>query len=251
LETLRDNLRHTETDVTLFEIGRIYLPRPGDLPEERRVLTLAIGGWRSGRGLGERVETDFFDLKGLAEALLDRLGVAARFVAAQHPTFHPGRTALIVAGEGRTWDDALGIVGEVHPLVREQVDLPPQRAYLLALDLLRLRACAAARLRVETPPRFPPVVMDIALVVGEDVPAERLRRVLEHAGGELLAGLRLFDVYRGPTIPAGTKSLAFSATYQARDRTLTDAEARAVHDRLAEAARRELGALVRGVDQGV
>jgi phenylalanyl-tRNA synthetase beta chain len=251
LETLRDNLRHVEADVLLFEIGRIYLPREGDLPEERRVLTVVMGGWRTGRELGERVEADFFDLKGVAEELLRRLGVAARFVPATHPTFHPGRTAVIVAGDGRTWDDVLGILGEVHPLVREQMDLPEQRAYLLVLDLPRLRERSHRPARIATPPRFPPVVMDIALVVDEAVPAGRVERVLRAAGGDLLADLRLFDVYRGPTIPEGTKSLAYRVTYQAHDRTLTDEEARAVHDRLAAAARREVGARVRGVDAGV
>jgi len=251
LEALRDNLRHQDRDVDLFEIGKIYLPRPNDLPEERRVLAAVSGGWRSARELGKTTETDFFDLKGVAEGLLQRMGIwDYSFVPASHPTFHPGRVALIVAptrpGAAQPgFADVVGILGEVHPQVRGNFDLGDERAYLLGLDLDRLIARAAALRRYRPLPKFPAVIQDLAVIVDLAVPAAAVGEQILAAGGELVADARLFDVYTGEPMPPGKKSLAYRITYQARDRTLTDQEVQIVHDRIAEALQRRLGAQLR------
>ena len=254
LETLRANLRHEEENVDLFEIGRIFLPRPGDLPEERRVVSIALGGYRGGRALGQRVETDLFDLKGCVEAVLARFGLEdVHYLPVVHPTFHPARAALVVLGGPTGSDDwprpesVLGILGEVNREVAEGFDITGQRVYLAGLDFARLLE-VGTRDRVYQPvPKYPPVRQDIAVVVSEAVRAADVRRRIMAAGGELLREARLFDVYSGKPIPEGHKSLAYSLTYQSADHTLTDEEVRAVHKRIEAALARDLGAQVRGV----
>ncbi|MDA8217941.1 MAG: hypothetical protein M0Z94_10030, partial [Dehalococcoidales bacterium] len=256
LETLRDNRRHEDRNVDLFEIGRIYIPRPEDLPDERRVITIAMGGYRSGRALGQRIATDFLDLKGPVEQLLVHFGIEdAQFVPVVHPVFHPGRAALVVAADApwsegaANWppaDAVLGIMGEVNREVAEAFDITGQRAYLATLDLGNLMA-HGSRLRIYRPlPKYPPVMQDIAVIVDEVIPSFEVKRRIFAAGGDLLRDAALFDVYAGEPIPEGQKSLAYSLTYQATDHTLTDEEVRAVHKSIEDALIRNLGARIRG-----
>ncbi|MCL5111017.1 MAG: phenylalanine--tRNA ligase subunit beta [Chloroflexi bacterium] len=253
LETLRANLRHQDQDVDLFEIGRIFLPRPDDLPEERRVATIALGGYRSGRALGQRVATDFLDLKGVVGALLARFGLGdVSYVPVVHPIFHPARAALVVLGQPNAdpaWPraaDVLGILGEVNREVAENFDITGQRVYLAALDLARTMAMAESDRIYQPLLKYPPVNQDIAVVVDEGLANAGVERQIRLAGGELLRGIRLFDLYAGKPIPEGKKSLAYSLTYQSSDHTLTDEEVRTVHKRIEESLVRELGARIRG-----
>lgn len=251
LETLRANLRHAEQDVDLFEIGRIYLPRDNDLPDERRVISIALSGYRSGRALGERVETDFFDLKGTVEALLDRFGIrGARFVPVAHPTFHPGRAALVVVdgqADGLPAPESIaGIMGELRREVAEAFDIEGQRAYAATLDLGVLIAAGQREAAFTPLSKYPPVIQDIAVIVNQTLPAETVRRVIMETGGSLVREARLFDVYTGQPIPEGQKSLAYSLTYQSNDHTLTDEEVKAVHARIERALEKRLGAKIRG-----
>jgi len=243
LEVVRDNLRFRDR-VAVFEVGRVYLPREGELlPEEPHRLGIALTGPRYPLSwlTSEPQEMDFFDLKGVVEELLAHLGVEeALFEPAQHPTFHPGRTArLLIEGQD------VGILGEVHPLVREAFDIPEQRVGLAELDLDRLMELTRAVRAFRPPSRFPAVVQDIAVVVDEDVPAYEVRQVILRAGGELLRQAVLFDVYRGDPIPPGKKSLAYSLAYQAPDRTLTDEEVGRIRARILEALTREVGGTLR------
>jgi len=267
LDTLARNLRHQAQDVALFEIGRIYLPRPDDLPEERRVLTAAMGEWRSGRMWGRREANDFFDMKAVAEAILQRMSIHQyHFEPAQHPSFHPGRCAVIMvettthegrnrrsAKEGGNIPDAagsiaVGLLGEVHPDVRPNFDLK-ERAYILAMDLEELVPLAGsptAAAGYYTPlPRFPAVMQDMAIVVDIHIPAARVEEVIRAAGGSLVSSLRLFDVYTGDPIPAGKRSLAYSIAFQATERTLTDEEVATVRARIEKRLAQELGATLR------
>ena len=247
LQTLSNNLRHFDRDVNLFEIGRIYLPRDGDLPEERRVLTLVTGAYRSGRRWGSREENDFFDIKGVVETLLDRLGIAdCRFRPVVHPTFHPGRAAAITleSDGGASQGQLVGVVGEVNDRVLAAFDID-QPAYLAGLDLGRLIAVASLYRIYEPLPRFPAVLQDIAVVVDETVPASRVVDAIVKAGGQLVRHAELFDVYRGAPLPEGKKSLAYHITYQAPNRTLTDREVAMVDERIRKALRQQLGATFR------
>jgi phenylalanyl-tRNA synthetase beta chain len=243
LEVMAQNARLRER-LWFFEVGPVYLPNgAADLPAEPRRLAMGIAGriapasWRD----VDPCRADFFDLKGVVEALLEGLHLTAvAFEPATHPTFAPGRTARVLV-ESRE----VGVLGEIHPQVRTAFDLPGGPVCLTELDLDALLARVPLTYRVVPVPRFPPALQDIALVVDEGVPAADLTAVVRSAGGPLLYDVRLFDVYRGPQLPPGQKSLAYSLVFQATDRTLTDAEVEAEKRRIVGAVAKRLGARLR------
>ena len=249
LETVRDNLRFRDR-IAIFEIGRVYLPKEGRaqhaeplLPDEPRRLAIAMTGPRYPRSwlTASPEPMDFFDLKGVVEALLGHLGLKdCAFMPTRHPTFHPARAAaLSLAGK------EVGVLGEVHPLVREAFDLPAQPVCLAEFDLEALLEPFGGDRHFEPIPHFPAVNRDLALVVDEDVPAREVLDAILEAGGELLRRVELFDLYRGKPIPAGKKSLAYSLTYQAEDRTLTDEEVNRLQERIVRHLAEKLGAKLR------
>jgi phenylalanyl-tRNA synthetase beta chain len=240
LETLRTNSRYRQR-MLLFEIGRVYLPQPGEeLPREPRRLALALTGsvvpasWHQTQDVPP---LGFTHLKGVLDMLCQRLHVpGVAFTPGVHAALHPARTAILsVAGV------ELGFAGELHPQVRERFDLPAQPVALLELDLDLLLARRKPR-QYQQIPRFPAVLEDLALVVDADIPAQAVQDVICAAGGELLCQVTLFDFYQGPPIPQGKKSLAYALTFQADDRSLTEAEIRAIYQRIQQHAAAELGA---------
>jgi phenylalanyl-tRNA synthetase beta chain len=262
LDTLSRNLRHEDQDAGIFEIGRVYLAQGDDLPEERRVLTLASGQYRSAPAWGQRQENDFFDIKGVAETILAAAGLQspafrASYASALHPSFHPGRLAVIAVerstgrkGKQSVYDPPqyIGLLGEVHPDTCQRFDID-ERAFVLALDvtlLIELAGPASDRSGGYRPlPRFPAVMQDMAVIVNEGVAAARIDEVMQRAGGGMVAGIRLFDIYQGDPIAAGKKSLAYSITYQIGNRTLTGDEVAKVHARIEKELERELDAQIR------
>ncbi len=224
LEVAAANARHRGS-LALFEIGPVYLPRAGEpLPEEPGRLALVLagalsdGGWDDG-GDGAR-PADLYDLKGVLEALAADLHLPPlEFERGRHEAFHPGRAAAV-----RLADEPLGELGELHPQVRDGYGLPFERVVAAELDLERLLAAAPERFAVQPVSAFPPVVEDLAFVVGEAIAAAAVERSIADAGGGLLRDVSLFDLYRGDQLGDGLKSLAFRLTYQAEDRTLTDGE---------------------------
>ena len=184
---------------------------------------------------------DFYDMKGILAALLDGLHIqGARFEAAEHPTFHPGKCARLLLG-----DQSLGVLGELHPLVSEHYDLPAAPLLAAEIDLQALIDAVPERYDIELVPSYPPVLEDLAVIVDEDLPAERILGIIQQAGGKLLVGVRLFDVYHGEQIGAGKKSLAYSLAYQSPERTLTDNEVLQVRQRILRRLEQELGAKLR------
>lgn len=243
LETLRNNLRVTDVNAGLFEIGRVYIPRVNALPEEREMLTVACGPDRSGSTWGGRLPNDFFWLKGIAEATLDRLGIAERaYKPLTHPIFHPARSAAIIVPEPD--ERLIGVLGEVEPDVRSAFDID-QPAFLFALDLEAALPLATRARPVTQVPRFPPVVQDLAVIVESGITSAEIEALARDVGMPLVKSITLFDVYQGPPIPAGQISLGYHITYQAVDRTLTDAEVAAVHGKIEQALVAELGAELR------
>jgi len=184
---------------------------------------------------------DFFDLKGVVEALLARLHLPdLAFAPAEHPTFQTGRGAKLLLGEVE-----VGAMGEVAPVVRDSFDLPAQRVCLAEFDLDALLAHVPAVSYYESTSRFPAVAQDLALVVDESVPAAQVHAAIVRAAGKLLQRADVFDVYRGDQVPAGKKSLAYALTFQAKDRTLTDDEVNKLKVRIQRALEKELGAKLR------
>lgn len=248
LDTVAANARHTERQL-LFEIGQVYLPRPDDpLPDELGRLGIALTGPRGvaqWQGDAPGGLLDFFDLKGVIEAALRDLRVsgAVTFTPVAHSTFHPGRAALLHLN-GRE----VGVLGEVHPLVRQAfgLGLDLARPVLAAeLDLAALLADVELIRQLRPVPAHPAVYQDLAIVLDDATPAIEVYNVIMRAGGDLLEEARLFDVYRGGSIPAGKKSLAYALTYRAPDRTLNDAEVAKIHARIVKAVERQLGATLR------
>ena len=245
LETLRDNLRFSPR-VSIFEVARVYLPLSGqELPSEPRRVAIVMSGPRQQTHWSEPAATtvDYFDLKGVVEALLRHLRISNyAFEPVESPTFQSGRAArLVLLGDSVN----AGILGEVNPTVRERFDLPAQRACLAELDLEALLAHSPMTYRFEAAGRFPATAQDLAVVVNEAVPAQQVRDCIQRAGGRLLRSVVLFDIYRGEQIPQGKKSLAYSLQYQAPDRTLTDDEVAKQHARIQRALEKELEAQLR------
>ena len=244
LQTLASTLR-VAGRALLFEISRVYLPKPGQLlPDEPRRICIGLAGPRGPRvwGCDPSQPLDFFDLKGIVETLLARLGVQdATYEPLESPTFQPGRAATVRVGE-----QVLGSLGEVDPQVRDAFDLPPVRTCLAELDLEAILDLAVQLRQMEPISRFPAVTQDLAIIVDETVPAARVLELIRQGGGELLRQAVLFDVYRGEQIPAGKVSLAYALTYQAPDRTLTDEEVARVQERIVRLLEQKLGATLRG-----
>jgi len=242
LDTLWGNLRHADR-MAIFEIGSVYWPQQGELlPREPRRLGIALTGPRDAGGWwgSDQVPLDFFDLKGIIELLLERLGVTeARFEATQHPAFGPRVARLLINGQ------VAGVLGELHPAVRSAYDLPSRRVPLAELDLIPLVNAFQQEVRLKPVPAYPAVREDIAVIVDERITAADVAAAIRKAGGRLLWDVALFDVYRGEQIPSDKKSLAFALTYQALDRTLTDKEVAKVRARIVRQLERELGATLR------
>lgn len=243
LEVTTANLRFRER-VALFEIGKVYLPaKERILPEEPRRLALALTGPRQPlhwTGSGQE-PMDFFDLKGVVETLVKGLHLPnVTFSPVEHPTFYPGRTAQLVV-DGRP----MGVFGQLHPQVVENFDLPTQPVLAADLNLEGLLEQVPDLYTITSISRYPAVRQDIAVVVNEEVPAIEVQRYIEQAGGRLLRRVRLFDVYRGKQVEPGKKSLAYTLTFQADDRTLTDHDANRLRGKIVRRLAEKVGATLR------
>lgn len=247
LEAAEENLKH-EPAVKLFELGPVYLPRSGSqLPDEPRRLTMVLAGrrgvesWDDPHGQAPAL-LDFFDLKGVVERLTEALHLPNVSVRATKdvPFLHPGRSAeLLVGGQ------PVGTFGELHPKTAAGFKLT-ERAILAAdLDLEALLAAVPERFAYTPVPQHQAALRDVAVVVDEGLTNEAVVAEICTAGGDLLAGVRLFDVYRGESIPAGKKSLAYALTYQA-DRTLKDTEIDKAHKQVENRLVHVLKASIRG-----
>jgi len=244
LEVAARNQHHHDRQA-IFEIGSVYLPTPdapAAEPVRLGVLLTGLRGLPDWQG-GTSEKMDFFDLKGVLTALLDGLRIdldAAQSEPTQHPSFHPGRVArLVVHGEN------VGYFGDVHPLVLEAYDITtPVVAAELALD--KLLAFARPAHSVRPIPTQPAVYQDISLVIERTTPAAHIEQVIWKAGGELLVGVELFDVYTGEQIPSDKKSMAYALTYQHSEETLTDKQVARVHQKIVAAIEKQLGATLRG-----
>jgi len=243
LEIMEKNAR-LQTRLAMYEVGQEFHPATGqELPHEQPKLTIAMTGMSSEQHwdtpAGKKM--DFYDLKGIIEALLDRLHLKnTRFEPADRMPYHPGKCALVFCGE-----QEVGIFGELHPLVKQNYDFGT--APVLAADLKLAEIFNLGPGWFDTAPvsALPPVLEDLAVIVDEDVPAVRVLETILQGGGKLLKEARLFDVFRGGQIGAGKKSLAYSLTYQAADRTLTDKDAAQIRQRIIRRLEQELGARIR------
>jgi phenylalanyl-tRNA synthetase beta chain len=243
LETVERNARLRER-IALFEIAPVFLgSEEGELPEEPIKLSIVLAGQRRLTGWQEKDigRVDFYDMKGLIEALLGGLRISgADYVPCENPTFHPGKCARVMAG-----DRYLGVFGELHPMVYEKYDFPPPPLLAAEFDLAALMNEIPETHIVSAPASLPPVLEDLALVVDESIPAQAVVDAIQAAGGKTVSEIRLFDVYRGEKIGPSRKSLAFSLTYQDPQKTLTDENVAKIRQRIIKHLEQELGAKLR------
>ncbi|MCF6508883.1 phenylalanine--tRNA ligase subunit beta [Blastococcus sp. MG754426] len=261
LAALARNLARGLRDVALFEHGSVFpggdgtpapLPgadrRPDDatlaallgaVPAQPWHVAVALTGQREPRGWwGPGRPAAWADAVQAARLVAAAAGAELTVEQAEQAPWHPGRCAALLVG-----DRVVGYAGELHPKVCEVLGLPARTAVMeLDADALPEPTVPQAR-SIST---FPPVRMDLALLVPEDQPEDRVRRALRDGAGELLEDLRLFDVYTGSSVPGGQKSLAYSLTFRAPDRTLTSEEARVAFDAAVAAAVAANGAQLRG-----
>jgi phenylalanyl-tRNA synthetase beta chain len=276
LDTLRNNLKtQPETPVRIFEVGKVYLtpteeevqerlavmkaerekyprmqewePVPGEerLPIEHRRLMGVMSGPRYPRSRfkpdpAQQEELDFFDAKGVVEELLHHLHISnAEFSPTTAPVFHSGRVATVRAG-----GIDLGVLGELHPSLVEEWELPPGRVCVWDLDLEALvQAMPGRNLYAQVSPYTDR--QDMAFVVSEETPAAVVAGWISKAGGDAVTDVSLFDIYTGKPIPEGKKSLAFAITLASNDKPLTEEELARLRKRISGRLERELGAELR------
>ena len=211
LTSLATNYNRRNKNVRLYELGNIYLPKElplKELPEERMMFTLGMYG-----------DGDFYDMKGVVEELLDKLGMRKRpeyDPKAGKPFLHPGRQAEVYY-EGMD----LGYLGEVHPQVADNYGIGG-RAYVAVIDLLNLLECATFDRKYTGLAKYPAVSRDLSMVVPKNVLAGDIEHVLVQRGGKILENYQLFDIYEGAQIKEGYKSMAYTVVFRSKDRTLTE-----------------------------
>jgi phenylalanyl-tRNA synthetase beta chain len=269
LDAARHNVARNGPDVAIFESGAVYRAHPpsasnGATPVEEHhalgaLLTGALGGWASKSWRGERAEADFFAAKALLEGVLDKFHVAWSVQPAEDwPFLHPGRSAEVLAGykgaepvmaetgmlaEGECLPASVGFVGEVHPLVAAEWDLG--RTAVFAIDLGKLAAASPPVAAFAPFASVPSLRQDLAVVLPDSVPAAEVLESVARAGGEMLDDVSVFDVYTGPQVGEGKRSLALALSFRGQDRTLTDEDVAPARARIV-AALGELGGELRG-----
>ena len=253
LEAAASNSRF-EDRLALFEVGRVFpLDEGASLPEERQWAAIVLTGPRRSSHWQADADSDdcfdFSDVKGVVEAVLDRLGVDVEFTAPSEEesaaAFQPGRVAAVrLAGD----PEPIGWLGEVHPAVAANFDLepaagPPVLAAELELD--RILERIPDSLQVDPVPVYPEVREDLALIVDEATPAAAVEAALLAAGKPLLCAVELFDVFRGVALGEGSKSLAYHLTFRAPNRTLRDRDVKKLRRRILGQIERTVGAKLR------
>lgn len=213
LTSLAFNYSHRNKNVRLYELGNIYIPKAlplTELPDERMQFTLGMYG-----------DGDFFTMKGVVEEFLEKIGITARKTydpASEKPFLHPGRQANIYCGK-----TLIGFLGEVHPTVAATYGIG-EKAYLAVLDMPEIVALATYDRKYQGIAKFPAVTRDISMVVPKSILAGQIEEMIIQRGGQILEGCELFDIYEGAQIKAGFKSMAYSITFRAKDRTLGESD---------------------------
>ena len=239
LQAVSSNLRRERGTVAIFEAARAYMTLEGELPQERELVVGAIAGVRRGRwGEPTSDEADFYDAKGLLEETLERIGASVSFEAAEEYAMLRGRTAEITANGERA-----GVLGQVHPQVASQFEISGP-VYLFELDVEKLLPAVQGTVRHQAMSRFPAVMQDLALLVDLSVPAAKVTQAI--ASSALVAQATLFDVYEGPPLPEGKRSLAYAVHFQSLEKTLTDQEVADARGRIVRRLQHEVGAELRG-----
>ncbi|RUM90742.1 MAG: phenylalanine--tRNA ligase subunit beta [Thermovibrio sp.] len=232
------NINRNERDVFLFEVSKVFNPTGKELPEEVLKLGVLISG--EVLELWKRRRVDFYDIKGIVESLGEYLKLRLEFKGTEKFHFlHPGQSAEVLV-DGKP----AGFLGKLHPDVNEAFDVD-EEIFVAEVNLEELlKLSKEIRTTFKPIPKFPPVKRDLSLIVDRDVPVSEIKQVIEESG-KYLERLELFDVYEGKGIPEGKKSVAFSLTFRAPDRTLSDEEINRIVDGIIKELSK-IGATLRG-----
>ena len=223
MQTINLNLSRKNEDLKIYELGAVYWPKAlplTELPLEPVRLAGAMLGRRNGESWSQSGETvDFYDAKGTVEELLAGLGIEGIKVSpGEHYAMHPAKTAIFSCDRVE-----LAAVGEIHPKVLDAYGIN-RKVYAFDLDMDAIIHQASLIGTYRSLPRFPAISRDLAVVLDSQIPATKVAALITTHGGPLLEDVKLFDVYAGEQVQAGLRSLAFSLTFRASDRTLTDEE---------------------------
>lgn len=257
---VRTNIAHLNDPPNIFELGSVYLweewamaapeyagASGAVLPHEPEALAILLSApAEEDAWTGAARPTDFFTLKGVVEAVLRRLRLVGTFVplgdaSAEHPYLHPGEAAVVsVPGAA-----GVGVLGRVRPDVAAAYDLEGLGLYAAVFEMDRLAAVALPARAFEDLGAYPPAAQDLAVIVDRDVPAADVVALAARAGGKLVRGVRVFDVYEGEPVPAGKVSLALRVTMRSQERTLGEKDIAGVRAKIVKALKRELAASLR------
>jgi phenylalanyl-tRNA synthetase beta chain len=240
LEVAEKNAR--AESIAMFEVGSIFEPVKNDPPNEPRKLAIVMTGARiaSAWDMKDTPVFDFYGMKGRIELLLAGLRFTDIVYAETEATYslHPGKSA-----EVKVNGQVVGMFGELHPLAKEKYEFGDAPVIVAEFDLEKLRGLNPS-FGIKPVSEFPPMYEDIAIILDESVAASTVEALIRQTGGKTVTDVRLFDVYRDEKIGAGKKSLAYSLTYQA-EKTLTDAEAAAIRNKIVKRLENTVGAKLR------
>lgn len=224
LNSLATNYNRRNKAVKLYELGNIYLPKElplTELPEERMQFTLGMYG-----------EGDFYTMKGVVEEFLEKIGVTQKISyhpEEKKPFLHPGRQAEIFYKKIK-----IGYIGEVHPEVADQYEIG-ERVYLAVLDMPEILPIATFDRKYNGIAKYPSVTRDISMVMPKSILVGQIEEIIETKGGQYLESYALFDIYEGSQIMTGYKSVAYSITFRAGDRTLEEKDVNEAMERILKA----------------
>ncbi len=212
------NINRQIKNLRLFEISRIFLNKGEELPEERLKLAVLLTGKYKSDIVGYR-DYGFFDLKGIAERLLELLRERGEFERCELPFLHPGQSAnIIVDGEN------IGFMGKLHPDIEEKIE-SRQPIFIMEVFLDKLLEMSEKKeIKFKRLPKFPPITRDISLICDESLPVSKIERAIRKSGGKFLEKVELFDIYKGEGIPEGKKSLTYALSFRSEEKTFSDEE---------------------------
>jgi phenylalanyl-tRNA synthetase beta chain len=243
LDAMKKNNNNGSFDLKIFEIGRIFINRKAaELPEEKNMLAGLLTGVTADDLWGNKVNADFYDLKGCLENIFYDLKLTnCRYDSSiSEPFLHPGKSCGIYAGEL-----LVGHLGQVHPDVLEWMDLR-NIAYVFEINLDILASQVNNVIRYKEISKFPAVTRDVAFLIPADMETSSMIDIVLRQQEELLENVAIFDIYAGKGIPEGMKSLGLRFSYRAPDRTLTDVEVNSIHEKNVQNTVGLTGAIIRG-----
>ncbi len=240
LKNISDNLARKNENLAFFEMGTVFYPTKKALPQEVLKLGAVVAGNFETNWLKNEVPMDYFYLKGLVEDLLNNLGIREfTFVAAEHPAFHPGKTAMVMSG-----DKEIGIIGEIHPETCKNYDIKI-RATAFDFDVTTLFNLSKPTKMTKEITRYPGIKRDIAVIIPQTVTYLEANDVIKADKSGFLQEVGIFDVYTGDQVPEGYKSMAFRLLFRSNEKTLTENEVNPLVEEILLKLKNQWGALLR------